>query len=153
MIFFERKIGQSLGVDGWSSLLQFTQKEGLQQVLFLFLASTVVARRASRQVFSNISKLLTVKTTNNRFFCIVHSCSVYQKYLSPLLTTLSWFSIYRWMKSSNLWILIEFLVYKLFNIFVWDKRIYVFYDNFCKTGLSERFCSGAARKDIVYFFL
>ena len=35
MILFERKIEQSLDVDGWPYLLQFTQKEGLQQVLFL----------------------------------------------------------------------------------------------------------------------
>ena len=35
MIFFKIKVGQSLDVDGWPSLLQFTQKEGLQQVLFL----------------------------------------------------------------------------------------------------------------------
>ena len=35
MIFFEREIGQYLDVDGWPSLLQFTQKERLEQVLFL----------------------------------------------------------------------------------------------------------------------
>ena len=35
MIFFERKVGQSLEVDEWLSLLKFTQKKGLQQVLFL----------------------------------------------------------------------------------------------------------------------
>ena len=35
MILFERKIEQSLDVDGWPYLLQFTQQEGLQQVLFL----------------------------------------------------------------------------------------------------------------------
>ena len=56
MIFFERKVGQSPDVDGWPSLLQFTQKEGLQQVLFLFLASTVMAQRGSRAVFGNVSK-------------------------------------------------------------------------------------------------
>ena len=35
MIFFERKVGQSVDVDGRPSSLQFTQTEGLQQVLFL----------------------------------------------------------------------------------------------------------------------
>ena len=33
--FFKRKVGQSLDVDGRHSLLQFTQKEELQQVVLI----------------------------------------------------------------------------------------------------------------------
>ena len=50
--FFQRIFVQSLDVDGWPSLLQFKEKEGLQQVLLaIFLVSTVVAERDFRAVF------------------------------------------------------------------------------------------------------
>ena len=36
----------------------------------MFLASTVAAKRGSRAVFGYMSKLLTVKTTNDKFFVL-----------------------------------------------------------------------------------
>ena len=66
MIFFERKVEQSLDVDGWPSLLQFTI------TIFMFLASTVMTQRGSKTVLGNMSKLLTVKTGNNIFFVLLN---------------------------------------------------------------------------------
>ena len=65
MIFFERKVEQSLDVDGGPSLLQFTI------TIFMFLASTVMTQRGSKTVLGNMSKLLTVKTGNNIFFVLL----------------------------------------------------------------------------------
>ena len=39
-------------------------------ITFMLLASTVVAKRGSRAVFGNMPILLTVKTTNSRFFVL-----------------------------------------------------------------------------------
>ena len=49
----------------------YTEKRIATSIIFMFLASTVVEQTDSRAVFGNISKLLTVKTTNNRFFVLL----------------------------------------------------------------------------------
>ena len=64
------------------------RKKDRNKYYFMFLASTVVVQRGSRAEFGSMSKLLKVKTTNDRFFVL---STVYQKYLFPLLTTLSLF--------------------------------------------------------------
>ena len=78
MIFLKEKVGQSLDVDGWPSLLQFTQKKGLQQILFSCFWFPQLWQRDSRAVFGNMFKLLTVKTTNNRFL-VLFTVGVFSK--------------------------------------------------------------------------
>ena len=46
------------------------------------LASTVLAKRGSRAVFGYVSKLVTVKTTNDRFFVLF--TVVFTKNINPL---------------------------------------------------------------------
>ena len=45
----------------------YTKRRIAKSIVFMFLVSTVAAKRDSRAVFGNMSKLLKVKTTNNRF--------------------------------------------------------------------------------------
>ena len=49
----------------------YTERRIATNIIFMFLASTVVEQTDSRAVFGNMSKLLTVKTTNNRFFVLL----------------------------------------------------------------------------------
>ena len=49
----------------------YTERRIATSIIFMFLASTVVEQTDSRAVFGNMSKLLTVKTTNNRFFVLL----------------------------------------------------------------------------------
>ena len=66
----------------------YTKRSVAKSIIFMFLISTVVAKRGSRAVFGNMFRLLKLKQRITGFF-IVHSFSVYQKYLSLLLTNLS----------------------------------------------------------------
>ena len=83
MIFLDRKVGQSLDVDGWPFLLQFTQKNRIATSIIMFLASTVVIKRGSKAVFGYMSKLVTVKATNNMFF-LLFTVAVFTKNIYPL---------------------------------------------------------------------
>ena len=49
----------------------YTERRIATSIIFMFLASTVVEQTDSRAVFGNMSKLLTFKTTNNRFFVLL----------------------------------------------------------------------------------
>ena len=48
----------------------YTKRRIATIIILMFLVSTVVAERDSRALFGNMSKLLTFKTTNNRFFVL-----------------------------------------------------------------------------------
>ena len=52
-------------------LIAIYTKRGIEtSIILIFSVSTVVTERDSRVVFSNTSKLLTLKTTNNKFFVL-----------------------------------------------------------------------------------
>ena len=52
-------------------LIAIYTKRGIERsIILIFSVSTVVTERDSRVVFSNTSKLLTLKTTNNKFFVL-----------------------------------------------------------------------------------
>ena len=150
----------------WVAFLVAIYTKGrIETSVSLYLVSTVMTERDSRTVFGNMSKFLTVKATNNKFF-VLFAVIVSSKNIYPLCHQIwanfrmtryddvgYWFSICRLMKSSNLLTLIEFPVHKLLNIFGWDKRIYDFYDKFRKASLGKKYCAGAARKDITCFFV
>ena len=64
-------------------LIAIYTKRRIATSSIVFLASTVVAKRGSRAVFRYMSKLLTVKTTNYRFFVLL-TVVVFTKNIYPL---------------------------------------------------------------------
>ena len=61
----------------------YTERRIATSIIFMFLASTVVVQRGSRAKFGSMSKLLKVKTTNDRFF-VLFTVVVFNKNFYPL---------------------------------------------------------------------
>ena len=61
----------------------YTERRIATSITFMFLASTVVVQRGSRAEFGSMSKLLKVKTTNDRFF-VLFTVVVFTKNIYPL---------------------------------------------------------------------
>ena len=61
----------------------YTKRGIATSIMLMFLVSKVVEEGNSRAVFDNMSKLLTVKTTNNKFFVLL-TMVVLSKDIYPL---------------------------------------------------------------------
>ena len=68
----------------WVTFLVAIYTKGrIETSVSLYLVSTVMTERDSRTVFGNMSKFLTVKATNNKFF-VLFAVTVSSKNIYPL---------------------------------------------------------------------